>query len=286
MFGRCVSLKTFKSAFAALSMLFLLAEESWAAKDVTVITDGAIVYRKADFDSPILGYFQAGKQIKISDNKFGGAFFRVRFKQGVIGYIADVDVSGGVTPPPAAMATGEPAKAEQKRKGPESILTTTYLGLQGGVTRYAEIINKVEYRDSITTYGLKLSAPFGLFDGPFTFDLNLMSSFSAPSYYKGLSQTPAEGYLLLVSPVLNVSLFEFGERRGLCYIGGGPLLSYSNYMVEVSGAKLELSELRAGGVFVLGLGFDLGGAIFKLEPKYIVEKASYNSIDLALQIAL
>ena len=45
-----------------------------------VINEGAIVYKNADFDSPVLGYLPAGKVYEISSKTFG-AFYRIRVEK-------------------------------------------------------------------------------------------------------------------------------------------------------------------------------------------------------------
>lgn len=275
MFGRCV----------VASLILMHTLPSSAAQSARVITDGAIVYRQPDFDAKVLGYFRAGQRVDISSKKFATAFFRVRFRQGVIGYIADVDVEGGISKAPDKPE--DKSKAEQTRKKASErnkpMIAKTFLGIMGGYTAYSEIINKVEYKDNLPTYGGKLSFPF---DNSFVMDFNAVMSLSAPKFYRDLSSIAPKGYMAIFSAVLNYPLFDFADRRGVLYMGGGPGVMMTSYMIEVSGSKLDISEIRMGGVFNLGLAFDLGGAVFKLEPKYYIEKASYNSIDIALQFSL
>ena len=280
MFGKCASL------FRVLCPLMLWVLPAVAAQNAMVQTDSAIVYQKANFDSKVLGYLRAGRKMKISNGKFNGAFYRVRLKQGLIGYISDVDV---MTEAAAKKAEAENPQVpkETKPKRPKHILETTYLGPVVGMTGFAEIINKQEFKDTdYITYGGKWTFPFHGFDGTFFMDVNLVGSFSAPKYYQTISQSGASGYMCLLGSVLNFQLFDFAERRGMFYLGGGPLLTFSSFLVEVNGSKLQLDELRAGGLFQLGLAFDLGGSVFKLEPKFYVEKASYNGVDIAFQFAL
>lgn len=276
MFGRCV----------LLSGLILVAMPTQAARTARVITDGAIVYRQPDFDAKVIGYFRAGQQVQVSSRKFSTAFFRVRFKQGVVGYISDIDVeaaaSASIPDKPEDKAKAEQArKKAAERKRP--MTAKTYLGLMGGYTGYSEIINKIEYKDKLVTYGAKFTFPF---DATFLIDFNAIGTFSSPQFYRELSTIEPKGYLFLFSSIFNYPLFDFSARKGLFYIGGGPVIAMSSYVVEVRGSKLDLTEVRMGGVFDLGIAFDLGGALFKLEPKFYVEKASYNSIDIALQFAL
>ncbi len=296
MFGRCV-----------LASIFFVVSFANAAQHVRVVTDGAIVYRNANFDAKVIGYFRAGQQVAISDKKFENIFYRVRFKQGVIGYIADVDVHVETPASDKSSSKGSDKKSEkdadqtndqntdkseektnsdQKRKRPQRpkpMLAKTYLGLMGGYTNYSEIINKTEYKDSIITYGGKFTFPF---DASFFVDVNLAGTLGSPQFYKQLSSIEPKGYIFLLSGVLNYPIFDFENRRGVVYMGGGPLVVMSSYVIEVSNSKLDLTEVRMGGVFNLGIAFDLGKALFKLEPKFYIEKSSYNSYDISVQMPL
>lgn len=284
MFGRCVLLN-FVFLF---SLLFVSVAQ--AAKTTVVTTDGAIVYKQANFDSPILGYFRAGQKIAISSKKFGQAFYRVRFKQGVLGYIADVDVEGGVKKTPTKNerkdSLSESEQSQRRRERPRAFFARKYMGLTGGLTRYTEILNAKEYRDQMVTYGAKVTLPISFLDGPFFFDINLVGSTSAPKFYRDMSTIPPKGWMFLGATVINYPLFDFSNRRGLFYIGGGPVLAYSTFLVEVNSAKVDTTEMRLGAVFNVGMAFDLGGAAFRLEPKFYIEKASYNSYDIALLFEL
>ena len=79
--------------FALLNVLVYLALSLplQAAQMAEVIIDGAMVYKQGDFGSPVLGYLRKGKKVKVS-NKTYGPFYKVKLRQGVIGYISDIDV--------------------------------------------------------------------------------------------------------------------------------------------------------------------------------------------------
>ena len=95
-----------------LIFLFMLNPLVFAAQEAVVTTDGAMVYRKGNFDSQVIGYLRSGQKVRVSSKIFGGAFYKVQFKQGVLGYIADTDIEvSGKT-----QAASRTAKKEIKNK--------------------------------------------------------------------------------------------------------------------------------------------------------------------------
>ena len=56
-----------------------------------VINDGALVYKAADFDAPVLGHLRAGGTYQISVKTIG-AFYQIKVRDNLFGYVSDVDV--------------------------------------------------------------------------------------------------------------------------------------------------------------------------------------------------
>ena len=109
--------------FIVFIVVCLLSNSANAARSAEVITDGAMVYEKADFDSTVVGYLQRGQKVRVS-NRPKGAFYRVQFSQGVIGYISDVDVKveGGKSSEQASEDDNKSRKRKKdrnKKKDPE-----------------------------------------------------------------------------------------------------------------------------------------------------------------------
>lgn len=269
-------------------LTFFLMSSAKAAQEAVAVTEGGLVYRNPDFDSKVIGSLRQGETYFISTRKFNSAFHRIRLRQGVLGYVADVDVSTGKTSPKPAPGIFKDAEEEQRSARPERprfMREKTLLGLVGGSVDYAEVFAKREYRSSTTMLGAKLTTPFGVFDGPFLFDAQILMSLSPPEFFKRLSTIEPQGNVFLGSLVIQYPMLEFSGRRGLFYIGAGPVVAYSSVLVEFQSSKLLLDEVRAGGVLVTGLAFDLSNAkvILKIEPKYYVEKSNYMGLEAALQ---
>lgn len=266
--------------FAAIVLVFVFSIVSEANQKVTVITDGAMIYQKADFDSSVISYLKAGTKISISTKRFG-PFYRTRLKQGVIGYISDVDVSvsGGQT----QKSFGQSDTKSLRKK---SILQSVMIGLSGGIVNYAEVISRQEVREMVSVFGLKLTLPFPWLQGPFWIDTNVLFYPGAPNYYNSVSTIKPSGYLILADPSLMYHFFNFWGRDGWVYFGAGALLTYSSFLIEFNNSKQELVEARVGGTLTFGASFKLSNSfVLKGEGKYFLDKSNYYGFVGALQFA-
>ncbi|PWU21934.1 MAG: hypothetical protein C5B49_01845 [Bdellovibrio sp.] len=86
------------------------AAETWIK--ARVVGSNALVYKEADFDSRQLGQYRVGVVVVVSTQS-KGAFYPVKIREGVVGFISDVDVVPlkGASPelPNAVSGTAAPA---------------------------------------------------------------------------------------------------------------------------------------------------------------------------------
>lgn len=267
---------------AVLFLLLLSVAEVKAAQNAVVITDGAMVYKKGDFDATVIGYFSVGKKVRISSKKFG-PFYRVQFKQGIIGYISDVDVQT------ASSAKGMPRSKNLFKSGSkghsQSLLSKRYIGLSAGLLNYTEVFNKKNESEGVTVYGLKYTVPLKFLSGPFLFDTNVVYHGDTPSYYNRTTPPSkgVEGKILVGDLQALYLLAESTKRTFGVYIGAGLAVNYSDFLVEINGSKQTLSDIMFGGVITAGIAYQLKSFVIKLEPKYYAMKSNYTSILGAIQ---
>lgn len=239
-----------------------------AAQNAVVTTDGAMVYRKADFDAQVIGYLRSGQKVRISSKLFGGAFYKVQFKQGVLGFIADTDVE----PEGKGRAESRTAKREIKNK---SFIGKRYLGLNVASLNFSEVFNQTSVSDDLIFFGVKFTTPLKLLSGPFVLDTNFLYHHGYPSYYDEGGVRGESGRVALIDASVMYSLFENTNRSFWMYFGAGPLISYSSFVVEISGSKKDLTEVQFGGVLTAGAAVRFGSLAFKFEPKYFFLETSY-----------
>ncbi|MEC9281161.1 MAG: SH3 domain-containing protein [Bdellovibrionota bacterium] len=286
MFGKSVLLKGILFFFISLSV--------FAAQRAEVIIDGAMVYKKGDFGAPVLGYLRKGKLVKIS-NKNYGPFYKVKLRQGVIGYISDIDiriVSGpGGRKVRAAKRSG--ARPNSRVKRPQKdVRGKSYWGLSLAMVNFTDRFKLTSGSDSTeATYSsqslflmLNRTAPFSLLDGVVNLDINFGVSTSTPSIYTDIS-SQSSGYVILTDASLMMPLHLLRGKNFFTYFGAGLMASHSIIDLYVSGTNLPIGKTRVGASISGGGAYTLGKFLLKFEPKYYFEEERYLGFHFGLQRA-
>tara|TARA_B100001248_G_C27399150_1_gene468475 strand:+ start:9904 stop:10719 length:816 start_codon:yes stop_codon:yes gene_type:complete len=265
-----------------LLSFFLFSAPLLAAQNAVVVTEGAIVYKGNSFDAPILGYFSAGKKIRIS-NKVYGAFYRVRFKQGVIGFISDIDVK----------VEGQEFQPGiyDKQKGRKSLsrnrpyLGGSYWGLQYASIDFADTVNGVSNSSATSFIGGNFSFPMSFFDGSFTLSISGLYSLETPSLYKQQADNDPSGFVLLGDAQLLYGLYSAMQRKFSVFLGAGFTAHYTDIDYIQSSQQVKVSSATFGGVFSLGAAYRFSNFVVKFEPKYFLEEDSYLGMHLSGMMA-
>ncbi len=249
-----------------------------------VRTDGAIVYSKPDFDSEVLATLSEGQPVRVSKTTTGdfAKFHKVRAGP-VLGYIAEIDIQIEGATKKRTHKRGEKKSAEKKKKREEPdspMMFSRFVGLLVGQVSFRESVEGADGEESLTVYGLKISGPDVVLDGPIM-DLNILLHYGAPAYYGQYSTAPPTGFLLLIDPVV---LLPFMNRQnGMVYLGAGPVLSISSFKtVDVNG-PVDRSAMHIGASFSLGAGFRIEKVAVRFEGKYYLERQSYKGMQLSIQ---
>ena len=274
-------------------VLFAVESRVFAAQDAIVVTEGAIVYQKANFDSAVLGYLRQGEQVRISD-KVIGAFYRMRFKN-QLGYISDVDVRVEGRPFPSPESAVEQSDdqfesdyEDHRAKSPgKSLVKAKHIGIMGIYTRHFDYITNLcneldctrnQINDETSTgvffYGLKFNVPSSSFDR-MIWDVNTVVSLQpVPQYSKH--------FAVLFEPQFLFFLDAIMKNNGFLFLGVGPVLSYWSLQHE------NLNEATSGFGFNIVASFHIGLRIksiaLKIEPRYyLLNAARYFAISVAIQ---
>lgn len=266
-------MKLFAQVLPFLAIIAVSATAGAAQKGV-VINDDAMVYRKADFDAPVIGYFKKGRKVTISTKK-SGPFYRVRFKQGLTGYIADSDVK--IEGKSEKGKPGDNTKPTLKER-PKAKLPP-WQGWSAGAVfaliQYTELIAQQELLARMTAFGAQLTMPFRLLDGPFSLGTTFLYHSGAPSYYQQVSTTAPTGSILFLESVLNFPVMNFAGVAGAVMLGAGPLFTQSSFKATIGGQAVDLQETKIGISILAGAAYRIGNFVLRGDGKYFVEKASY-----------
>lgn len=274
-----------------------------AWQQAQVITPNANVYQAADFDSPVLGHLKQGTVWNISKD-VTGAFYQIRVRDNLIGYVCDVDVKAGKPiakgnlgpekPKPLSGAT--PAKREPPAvKKQRSFEYTDFWGIELASIRYRENTMGLRPTDQLSFYGLQFSGPNIVFDG-YTTEFNALVSLGAPRYYQQATGNDASGFIFLTD-------FLFLQNRNLSrdvmfFFGFGPMFKFSKFEVALNcdaglcngtttGTLPEsLTDMSLGAVFDTGITQRLGSSFaLRAELQYYWEKLQYYGFSLSGQFS-
>jgi len=260
-----------------LLSLFFAVSFAQAAQNAVVTTEGAIVYRNNNFDAPILGYFSAGKKVRIS-NKTYGAFYRVGFKQGKIGYISDIDlqVEGKTFQPRGSLA--QKNLAEKRRP----YLGGKFFGLRFENINYADTVGAFNGSSTTSFIGGALSFPMAtFFDGAFTVAMNGLYSLQTPELYTALSSSDPSGFVIIGDIQLLYGMMSLLGRKLDIYLGAGVTAGYTDIVVTQSNSEVPISSASIGGIFSIGMAYQFSSFAVKFEPRYYVEEDSYLGLGFA-----
>jgi hypothetical protein len=129
-------------------------------------------------------------------------------------------------------------------------------------------------------YGLKISGPDVLFNGP-VMDINLLLHYGAPSYYGPISATQANGFVLFTDAMFVLPLFQRDD--GMVFISAGPLLVLSKFGVLNTGRLMDLDSINAGIDGAIGGAVRIEKIALRVEAKYYLEKQSYKAFLASIQ---
>ncbi len=272
---------------------FLLLPVAHAARTALIAVEGAMVYQKGDFDSAVIGYLPRGKKVLVSSKNFG-PFHRIRFREGVTGYISDVDIVTEAGAPFSSINSGEAeeeapkepgdATAPQKKKKPKTpakrvnrhvpVANAVALGPVVGLIAYKELVSRREYSEQMTAFGLRFSTRAPFLQGPYGLELTFLMNSTPPKYYSTFA-TAASGTYYFFDAVWTFPFFEVMGKDAMFMMGIGPLVTYSNVTARVNGVDFKQSDTVIGASVQGGLAFRISTFILKTDAKYYLDKNSY-----------
>ncbi|MNJ98539.1 hypothetical protein D3C87_163060 [compost metagenome] len=264
-----------KASFFFIVLLFpawVLAQ----AQQATVVNNGALVYKEADFDAPVLTQLKSGGVYSISKGK-KGPFYKIRVKPGSIGWIADSDVKLGVV---KVEEEPEPVNLDEeiKKKHQKPFFASRYRGPVFEYLFYEEDTLGRKRSEGLLFYGLKINGFDTLFDGEIYTDTNILFHVGAPKYYAEETGESADGYIVIANFLLQTITPK--SKWHFYYYGLGPTVKYSHFNLHLpngtSQSSYSADDLTIGLVFNLGLAFRLSETLsLKTDVKYYWEKTQY-----------
>ncbi len=251
-----------------------------------VRNDGALVYTNPDFDSEVLATLQEGQAVRVSKATTGNfaKFHKVRAGP-VLGYIAEIDIQiEGATKKRTHKRGDKKADTRKKKKkddGPElPMMFSRFVGLLVGQNSFKESIQGSDEDESLFVYGLKITGPDVVFEGPIM-DLTIALHYGAPNYYGKLSSTKPSGFAIWVDPLLLLPFVNAQDH--MFYIGAGPTFVLTSFKVTNTDRMMDLTSINIGAAFSAGAGFRIEKVAVRFEGRYYLERQSYKGLQLSVQ---
>jgi len=271
--------------FVFMTMGFVGLSAEAQSQKAMVINQGAMVYKEADFDAPVLGELKAGQVYDVSLSQ-KGPFYKIRLKPGVLGWIADTDIrlskGGKLDSKKSAKA---PEKPEEKnsfieKKRPRSFYASRYRGPALAYLTYSENTMGALRSNSLPFYGFKVAGPNTMFGGDFRTDAEFLFHSGAPSYYEKGTGYPAAGWIFISDFIFETASPQ--SKWHMLTYGFGPMFKYTHYEVTLLNTttnkevSYSLDDMALGAVFDVGLHFRLADTYaLRFNVKYYWEKTQY-----------
>lgn len=271
-------------------LLFIFCSSFASAQNkARVLEADTDVYEKPDFDATIIGSVDPEVNFLVSKKPYG-AFYKVKFKDGTIGYIPDTDLNieglGTVKEQPFKgdddFDKKNTKRSKREQSGEESPEDDTenpninYKGVTFSIINFRENTMGANQVADLPAYGFRYQPMQGNFQSGLAYDF--MVATKAPDYYTDKTGAQTSGAVFWGSAgISNVSALN--SNTSLRY-GAGPFLRYSYFTVKDATLRPQsnynLQDLTAGLDFQFGVLLHSRYLTIDLGLRYFWDKESYG----------
>jgi hypothetical protein len=253
----------------------------------TVAVDGAAVYEAPNFDSPVMEYLDQGKTFRVSTKVFPGSgglgsFYKVRIRDGVYGYITDVDVE--ISGRKGSDAWKVEGKKGDDFEGGSDTLDSRYFGVSAVSVNYTEVIANQKKSAMTSLFGIRWIGPTGFFGG-LPIDFEFVATNRAPQFYQDVA-SETSGYLMMSHLLMNFPLYA--GTRNMLSLGLGPSFRFSMFDVRLSKmtpgiGSVDSQEAAFGAQANLGFLWGLTQRwALRFDGRYNYENEAYAGFSVSI----
>ncbi len=171
-------------------------------------------------------------------------------------------------------------KEEQENLGKAPLYFTRYLGGAFAIVNFTEKFQGQRFSDDMMMYGLRMTGPGTLFDGP-PLDFNLWFSLDQPDYFQKFASGRSNRILLFGDVLAMLPLID--TTNWLATYGLGLMWTYTRYRIPVKTLSFDSQEFRIGLVADVGVARRFGKYLLRADAKYYYEKTSTSDTSLAFK---
>lgn len=248
---------------------------SSAAQKAKIVSQEVEVYSDSDFDSEILTSVHEGESFLVSDKTYG-PFYRIKLKNGKIGYIVDyeLDIEGKGRIQEKDLDLLMLEKMSREKKKTDDILTEeseeaelfgkSYSGVTLQIINFHENTLGGDQVDDLLAVGYKSVSDVAW---------SVLGSFKAPQYYAEKTSGSAKGLKLWGDLGVSSQVVNF-KNSGIKF-GGSLFSQVSLIQLETPQRKYDLHDITLGLALETGWLFKIKKNTFEIYLKYYFDKSNY-----------
>ncbi|AZZ37151.1 hypothetical protein CIK05_10230 [Bdellovibrio sp. qaytius] len=271
-----------------LSFIFCF-QFALAQSKARVLDPDTDVYSTPDFDANVIGTVDPEESFLVSKKPYG-PFYKVKFKDGTIGYIPDTNLTiegvGAVKEQPfkgddldkknAKRAKREKVEEDENAEDDTENPNINYKGVTFSIINFHENTMGGNQVADLAAYGFRFQPMQGNYQSALAYDL--MVATKPPDYYAEKTGAQTSGAVFWGSAgISNVSALN--SNTSLRY-GAGPFLRYSYFTIKNATLKPQsnynLQDLTAGLDFQAGVMLHSRHVTIDLGLRYFWDKEGYG----------
>lgn len=263
-----------------LIFFILSAPYLWAAQKAKVVGETVEVYSDADFDSEVIDEVYKNESYLIS-NKVYGPFYRIKLKNGKIGYIVDyeLDIEGKgrikETDFDELELKGFPempnTNPDEVDPEEQDVFGYVYNGPLVSMINFHEDTMGSGQIDNLTAFGYKSIS---------TFAWSAMASFNAPRYYSEPMGYSAKGFKLWADYGFSNEVAQFPTAS--IRFSGNFFSHISALQVSTPARTYDLQDITMGINIEMGLLKKFKKFAVDTSIKYYFDKSNYAAVGISL----
>ena len=282
--------------FYLLVMLLGLTIDVNAQRKATVIERDTPVYDAADFDSDVTRTVNPEESFIVSKKPYG-PFYKVKFKNGALGYIVDTELNiEGIGPfQPKPFVDDVVSKNKKNKKTKKQIdndvnedeedaedqqsIQTIYRGVSLQMINFREnTLGKIRTSD-LLAIGYKHQPATGGFESKISYELFV--SPKAPAYYtENIVNGKVSGGIIWASTQIS-NMNGYTPTISIRY-GAGPFLRYSLFNVKTAARNYSLQDLTVGVDIQAGVIWHAPWANLDFGLRYFWDDEPYGAVGVAI----
>ncbi|MEQ1721853.1 MAG: SH3 domain-containing protein [Pseudobdellovibrio sp.] len=261
-------------------ILILISPFAFAVQKAKIFNEQTEIYSDADFDAEVIDEVYKGEVYFISSKTYG-PFYRIKLKNGKIGYIPDTEVDiegkGRIKPKDLDAEIFESEKKYAEMFGDqddeemeEGLFGITRAGPTLQLINFHENTLGSDQIDNLLAYGYKSVSDIAW---------SVLGTFSVPKYYEEKTGGTARGVKLWADMGFSSPITDFGSTE--IRYSATIFTHISAISLDTPTRKYDLQDITLGLALEVGWMIKIKRSAIDLAIKYYFDKSSYAGFGLS-----